>query len=76
MLFEGDVINYSLDAYGGHNTQVLATILSVNEYTITIKAMEDWPYPFHNWGNIVKVSPDYIINHVYTIAPKTPSRNE
>lgn len=72
MLFEGDIVRYNLDPYGGNNTEIIATIITINEFTITIKPLEEWPYPFHNWGETAAVSPDYVVHHVYTIAPKTP----
>lgn len=73
MMFEGDIVVYNLDAYGA-DVNVEVKILAIEEHTIKVSPIERWPLPFENWTKVVTLSPHFVIDYVYTLAPRTPPR--
>lgn len=72
-MFEGDIVVYNLDAYGA-DVNVVVKILSIEEHAIKVSPIDGWPAPFENWTEVVNLSPRYVIDYVYTLAPRTPPR--
>lgn len=72
-MYEGDIVVYNLDPYGA-DVNVTVKILATETHYIKVKAVERWPFPFENWCEVVNLSPNYVVDYVYTIAPRTPPR--
>jgi hypothetical protein len=72
-MYEGDIVVYNMDAYGA-DVNVILKILSIETHAIKVKPVDGWPAPFENWCEVVNLSPRFVIDYVYTIAPRTPPR--
>lgn len=79
---EGDIIRYNLEPYGfniepnEYNHIITLRIVKVlcDKYIVVTPLDGSWPRPFNNWQPQEKLLIDYIIDTIYTIAPKTPPR--
>lgn len=72
-MYEGDIVVYNMDAYG-RDVNVIVNILAIETDHIKVKPVDRWPVPYENWCEVVNLSPNYVIDYVYTIAPRTPPR--
>jgi hypothetical protein len=75
-MFEGDIVTYDLSAYG-FDEIVTVKILEVLDGRIVVSPLAgEWAAQLQEWNWRPKetLSSDYIIDYIYTIAPKTPSR--
>jgi hypothetical protein len=75
-MYEGDIIQYNLSAYG-FDIDIILQIVHINpdRDSVVMKPIDGrWPMPFEHWRPEEALNPDYIQGYIYTIAPQTPPR--
>lgn len=74
-MYEGDIIAYDMGGYGVDIVVVLKIKDILDENILVTPIDGGWPAPFHYWNKEEVVNAQYIIEYLYTMAPKTPPRD-
>lgn len=74
MLMENDIVLYNLHRYGRDVNVVLKIICFEEHNHMKVTPINGWPVPFDLWADVVSLSQTYVVDTLYSMAPRTPSR--
>jgi hypothetical protein len=71
-MYEGDIAAYDLTAYGVEDVVVLKINKVLDGIIVASPVEGRWPLLLQHWNAEETLDIDYVIEYLYTIAPKTP----